>query len=115
METKDSSLFIQFFGDYPFIRVLDFLVENDVFDYSKKDICRNAGVSWNTLETFWEQLEEMHVVIPTRKVGKATLYKLNVQNSVVKQLLELDKKLMKANMEKVGKPIKTVAMIADSD
>lgn len=47
----NNSLFVEFFGDYPIIRVLDFLIENDVFDYSKKDICRNADVSWNTLET----------------------------------------------------------------
>ncbi len=111
----DPSLFVEFFGDYPYIRVLDFLLENDIFDYSKKDICRNADVSWNTLETFWNQLEEMHIVTHTRKVGKAEMYKLNAQNIIVKQLLELDKKLMKTSMEKIGKPVKTISMAADSD
>ena len=57
----DKSLFVEFFGDYPFIRVLDLLIENDIFDYSKKEICGNTEVSWNTLETFWEKIEEKKI------------------------------------------------------
>ncbi|MBU2476127.1 hypothetical protein KKG83_01515 [Candidatus Micrarchaeota archaeon] len=99
---KDKSLFVEFFGDYPIIRVLDFLIENDVFDYSRKDICRNADVSWNTLETFWNSLEERNIVDYTRKVGKASLYKLNTKSPIVEKLIELDNKLMKKSMEKIG-------------
>ncbi len=99
--TKDKSLFVEFFGDYPIIRVLDFLIENDIFDYSKKDIGRNADVSWNTLENFWSRLEETGVVTYTRKVGKAKMYKVNTKNQVVQQLIELDNKLMKNSMEKL--------------
>jgi len=99
---NEKSLFVEFFGDYPMIRVLDFLLENDVFDYSKKDICRNADVSWNTLETFWPNLEEMGIVKPTRKVGKAGMHKINANSPIVKQLAELDRKLVKKSMEKMG-------------
>ncbi|MDD5148016.1 MAG: hypothetical protein PHH08_00960 [Candidatus ainarchaeum sp.] len=98
---EDKSLFVEFFGDYPIIRVLDFLIENDIFDYSKKDIGKNANVSWNTLESFWNNLEETGVVTFTRKVGKAQMYKIDKKNSVVKQLIELDNKLMKNSMEKI--------------
>lgn len=100
--TEDKSLFVEFFGDYPIIRVLDFLIENDIFDYSKKDIGRNSAVSWNTLEGFWKKLEETGVVTFTRKVGKAQMYKINKKNPVVKQLIELDNKLMKNSLEKIG-------------
>jgi len=99
---EGKSLFVEFFGDYPVIRVLDFLIENDIFDYSKKDIGRNADVSWNTLENFWGKLEETGVVTYTRKVGKAKMYKVNTKNPVVKQLIELDNKLMKSSLEKIG-------------
>ncbi len=100
---KDNkSLFVEFFGDYPIIRVFDFLIENDIFDYSKKDICRNANVSWNTIENFWHKLEKDKVVIFTRKVGKADMYKLNTQNQIVKQLIDLDKKLVKKSLEEVA-------------
>ena len=99
---EDKSLFVEFFGDYPIIRVLDFLIENDIFDYSKKDICRNADVSWNTLEGFWKRLEKTRIVTYTRKVGKARMYKVDTKNPVVKQLIELDNKLMKNSLEKIG-------------
>lgn len=96
-----KSLFVDFFGDYPLIRVLDFLIENDNFDYSKKDIAKNSDVSWNTLETFWGRLEKDGIVSFTRKVGKASLYKLNKASPIVKQLIELDNKLMKKSMHQV--------------
>ncbi len=97
-----KSLFVEFFGDYPIIRVFDFLIENNIFDYSKKDICRAANVSWNTLETFWKKLEKKGVVVFTRKVGKARMYKLNAKNSLVKQLIELDNRLMEESIKAVG-------------
>ena len=76
----ESSLFLDFFGNYPLIRIFDFLIENDSFDYSKKDICKNARVSWNTLETFWAKLGKKGIVVSTRKVGKAGMYKINKKN-----------------------------------
>lgn len=109
---ENKSLFVEFFGDYPIIRVLDFLIENDVFDYSKKDICRNSDVSWNTLETFLGKLEQPNIVFYTRKVGKASMYKLNTKNPVVKKLIELDNKLMKKSMEKVGAKKEKVKAVA---
>ncbi|HLC92790.1 MAG TPA: hypothetical protein VJH23_03710 [archaeon] len=99
---SEKSLFVKFFGDYPAIRVIDFLLENDVFDYSKRDICRNSGVSWNTLETFWKNLEEAGIVEGTRRVGKAEMYRINSGSAVVKQLSELDKRLVRKSMEKIG-------------
>lgn len=99
---NEKSLFVKFFGDYPSIRVIDFLLENDAFDYSKRDICRNSQVSWNTLETFWENLEESGIAARTRKVGRAQMYKINSASPVVKQLAELDKRLVRKAMEKIG-------------
>ncbi len=110
----DPSLFVEFFGDYPYIRVLDFLLENDIFDYSKKDISRHANVSWNTLETVWGQLERMNVIVHTRKVGKAEMYKINEKNILVQQLMELNTKLLRYSLEKI-KPMRTTIVAADSD
>ncbi len=99
---KDESLFVEFFGNYPIIKVLDFLIENNIFDYSKKDICKNSDIFWNTLENFWEKLEGKKILTYTRKVGKASMYKLNTQNPIVKQLIEIDNSLMKKSIEKIG-------------
>jgi len=91
---KQKSLFIDFFGDYPIIRVLDFLIENEIFDYSRKDIAKYSDVSWNTLEKFFEKLLKMKIIIRTRKVGKSDMYKINLENPTVKKLIEMDKGLM---------------------
>jgi len=72
------------------MRVLDFLIENSIFDYSRKDICKETGVSWNTMKGFWGVLEKKQVVVFTRKVGRAKMFKLNEKNPIVKKLLSLD-------------------------
>ena len=98
---NDSSLFVEFFGDYPIIRVIDFLIENNLIDYSKKDICKNSNVSWNTLKSFWEKLEKEALVIHTRKVGKAKMYKLNKENQIVLGLIDLDTLLIKKSLQRI--------------
>jgi hypothetical protein len=109
MMMEDKSLFVEFFGDYPLIRVLDFLIEQEGFDYSEKEICKYANVSWNTLKTFWEKLVKTKIVVPTRKIGKVQMYKLNTENPIVKQLMELDNKLMKISLEEAEEKAKAYA------
>ncbi|MFQ6073057.1 MAG: hypothetical protein ACE5KT_10215 [Methanosarcinales archaeon] len=58
----EKSLFVEFFGDYPLIRVFDFLLENEVFDYTKKEIAKYSGVSWNTLETLIREIWKLESI-----------------------------------------------------
>jgi len=51
-----DSVFIDLFGDYPLIRILDFFLEEYLFDYSKTQVAELSGVSFNTLELFWNKL-----------------------------------------------------------
>jgi len=98
---EQKSVFIDFFGDYPIIKVLDFLIENEIFDYSKKDIAKYSEVSWNTLENFFDKMIKKEIIIRTRKVGKSEMYKLNLENPVVQKLIELDKKLILGSIKDV--------------
>jgi len=90
----EKSIFLNVFGDYPQIKVLDFLVENDIFDYSKTQIAELSGISFNTLETLWDRLLEEGIIKKTRKIGNSQMYQLNKEDPIVKMLLEIDKKLM---------------------
>ena len=83
METK--TIFLQIFGDSPILKVLDFLIINEDFDYSMTDIAAYSGVGYSTLKLFWAKLEESKIVKQTRIVGKAKMYRLNFDNSVVKK------------------------------
>jgi len=90
MNESCDSLFIKIFCSVPVIKILDFLLDNDVFDYSKTEIAEGAAISRTTLFTAWPKLEEAGLVISTREVGKAKMFKLNMENPIVEKLFELD-------------------------
>lgn len=97
----ERSLFVQTFGDTPYIRVIDFLMENDISDFSLQDICDHLGLARNTVSKVIETLLAMKIVKYTREVGRAKMIRINRENVVVQQLIELDFKLSKHYAEKV--------------
>ena len=86
---EEKTAFLQIFGDSPVLRVLDFLVVHEEFDYSMSDIAKLAGVGYSTLKLFWPKLENEKVVTPMRSVGKAKMYKLNSESQSVQQFKKL--------------------------
>ena len=90
MLPQEQSLFIQTFGDYPLIRVLDFLIYCRDFDYPITEIAKNAHVNFQTLKKIWSELERKHIVVSTRTLGGSVLYKINTANPVVKKIIELN-------------------------
>lgn len=94
---KEETVFIEIFGSNPVIKVLDFLITFQLYDYPLTEIAKNAGVSYSTLQTFWHKLEKNKIVIKTRRVGKSDLYKLNTDNPAIKQLIKLDWNLIKGS------------------
>jgi hypothetical protein len=93
MDTEDlgASLFMDVLEiKSPLLKVLDYLMDNKIFDYSKTDIARGAGISRATLFSIWPKLEAFCLVMPTREIGRAKMYKLNMDSPIVKKLIELD-------------------------
>ena len=87
---KEATIFIQTFGDYPLIRVLDFLLYSRDFDYPITEIARNSGVHFQTFQKLWPRLLKEKIVVATRVLTGITLYKVNIQHPVVKKLIELN-------------------------
>ena len=85
-----QSVFIKTFGNYPLIRIIDFLIYSRDFDYPITEITTNSNVNFQTLKKLWPKLEKDKIVIRTRELGGSDLYKLNVENTVVKKLIELN-------------------------
>ncbi|HLC85435.1 MAG TPA: hypothetical protein VJH22_06600 [Candidatus Nanoarchaeia archaeon] len=81
--------FLQVFGDTPTLRVLDFLLVNDDFDYSMTDIADLSGRGYSTLKLFWHTMESEGIVTLTRTIGNAKMYQLNSASPVVKKLKDL--------------------------
>ncbi|MCJ7450805.1 MAG: winged helix-turn-helix domain-containing protein [Candidatus Nanohaloarchaeota archaeon QJJ-9] len=67
-------------------QVLEFLMENPVMDYSKKDLAQETGVSRTTLYRRWPVIEDLGLVKETRKYQRTQLYKLNEESELVNLL-----------------------------
>src|SRR3989339_809308 len=100
---SDKSLFIEFMGDSPTIRVLDYLLTERDLDFSITDMAKNAGIGRSTLYRIWGNLIKNKIIMPTRTIGKAKLYKLNKDNFVIKKLIEIDDKLMLEDLKRRSK------------
>ena len=95
---KEESIFLEHVGDNPRMRILQYLIEGRDFDYTLTDML-NAGVSWGTLNMLVPKFAELGIIVKTRKIGRATLYKLNQNNVAVKQLIGLYDKLILENLD----------------
>ena len=80
-EDHEETLFLRTFGiKSPVFRILDILMDNKAYDYSKTDIAKGAGISRTTLSPAWVNLEKNGLVSETREVGRAKMYKLNLKS-----------------------------------
>src|SRR4030066_624574 len=77
------------FEDSTIAKLLDFLTLYKDFDYPKTEISKNSGVSWKTLYRLWPLLEKYNLVVKTRQIGRATLYKLNTESPIAHALNKL--------------------------
>jgi len=105
----ETSLFIEFMGDSPVIRVLDYLLTEREIDFSITDMAKNAGIGRATLYRIWDTLIKNKIIVFTREIGKAKLYKLNMENPRIKKLVELDNMLLLDSFNKVEQKVKVVA------
>ena len=96
-----ASLFLKAYGDNPKLRVLDFLLTFEDFDYSMKDIAKNSKVGYTSLKEFWDSLVKRNVVKQTRVVGKAKMYSLNKDNPEVKSFAKFYWTVTKLENDKI--------------
>lgn len=91
---EEPTLLIQFLGNNPTLRIIDFFLDNRT-DYSKKEMIEALGMSKTTFYKVWRQLEKFKVVIATRRYGKAQLFKINENSVIVRKLMILDLTLVR--------------------
>ena len=106
MKEQDNeivSIFVEYFGNSPYVKVLDFLIAGQEFDYSMTEVARGARVGWSAFTRIWEQLLKKEIIAPTRNIGNAKLFKLNKKNHFVIKLIKLDWELTKLETEKLDK------------
>jgi len=95
MEEESKSVFVEYFGGSPYIRVLDFLIAGQMFDYSMTEVARGAGVGWGSFTKIWIYLLKKNLIVQTRTIGNAKLFRLNKENPIVQKLIKIDWEITK--------------------
>lgn len=103
---KNETLLLKYLGPSPVLRIIDYFLDNPLSDFSKNEIVKNLGMGRVTFFKYWAELEKSDAVKMTRKIGRATLYKLDRENDVVKHLIKLDMTLARRVMEKTAEEYK---------
>lgn len=101
MESENQSIFVEYFGASPYVKVLDFLIDGQEFDYSMTEVAKGANVGWSAFTRIWNQLLNKEIIIPTRTIGNAKLFKLNTNNPFVEKLIKFDWELTKLETDKL--------------
>ena len=74
------------FGDYPLIRILDFLMYSRDFDYPITEIAKNANVNFQTLKKLWPKLNKVKELVPQNNIHVSEL-KIATDGSALAQRL----------------------------
>lgn len=112
--TMDETLFVKTFGNSPFIRMVDFFLDNKLFDFSKKEIIEELGMSKTTFYKYFPALLELGIITESRRFGKTKLYKLNLTNPIVKKLMEIEEYIIKPHVERDRRKVKIAKAVATS-
>jgi len=86
---EETTAFRELFGDTPKIRVLEYLLEGRELDHSIGDIAEGAGIDRVTLFRMWKNILKAEIIVPTRTIGNAKLFKINLENPRIRALGDL--------------------------
>jgi DNA-binding transcriptional ArsR family regulator len=89
---KYESILIKTLGNSPKLRIIDFFLDNPLFDFTKKEVIEALGMSKRTFYKYFPELEEYGIVKVSRRIGKAKLYKINLEHPRVSMVREYEKK-----------------------
>ena len=104
-----ESLFLKAYGDSPKLRVMEFLIAFQEYDYSMKEIAKNAEIGYTTLKEFWQDFIKRKIVRQTRIVGKAKMFRLNTENKEVQLFTKLYWMVVEKQTDKMLNPLKQFA------
>ena len=100
---EEKSFFVEYFGDLPRLRIIDFLIDNLAYDYSLVEIAKGARIAYTTLVEIFPDLIKKGIVKQTRKIGKSRMYQLNRENPAVEVILAVDMKISELGIKKMLK------------
>lgn len=88
-----GSILIRTLGDSPKLRIIDFFLDNPLFDFTKKEVIEALGMSKHTFYKHFRDIEECGIVGESRRIGRAKLYRLNLEHPLVRALREYERQM----------------------
>lgn len=88
-----KSILLKTFGDSPKLRIIDFFLDNPLFDFTKKEVIEALGMSKQTFYKYFPEIEEYNIVTVSRRIGRAKLYKINLEHPLVSMLRDYETKV----------------------
>ena len=88
-----QSILLKTLGESPKLRIIDFFMDNPLFDFTKKEVIEALGMSKQTFYKYFADVEEYGIVSTSRKIGRATLYKINPKHPLVSMLKDYETKV----------------------
>jgi DNA-binding transcriptional ArsR family regulator len=106
---KYESILIRTLGASPKLRIIDFFLDNPLTDFTKKEVIEALGMSKQTFYKYFPDLERDKIVKVTRKIGKAKLYRINLNHPLIEMLREYEKRISLeiAEKEKLTQKLQT--------
>lgn len=105
-----QSLLLKTLGESPKLKIVDFFMDNPYFDFTKKEVIEALGMSKQTFYKYFGDLEKYGIVTVSRRIGKASLYKINLKHPLVTMLrgyeMKLSLQIAEKELEKMKQPVK---------
>ncbi|RLJ04418.1 MAG: hypothetical protein DRP08_01760 [Candidatus Aenigmatarchaeota archaeon] len=78
------------FEDVPIVKIMDFLLDEPELDYSKTEIAKECKLNWKTVNKVFPKLIAFEILVESRVINRAKMYKLNKDSPVFKSLRQVD-------------------------
>lgn len=78
-----------YLGNKAEVKILEMFLDKMPETMFKLAVEKEKGIGHRTLLEAWERLENRNIIRPARRVGRATLYALNMESKVVQKIKEL--------------------------
>ena len=95
----EISIFVRTLGGCSTARVLEYLITSRELPVHQSDVIRNSKVSKVTVIKVWKEMIKNGLIEYDRTIGKAMLYKLNIEDLKVKKLIDLYNVCLKQEAE----------------
>ncbi|MDO9538017.1 MAG: nucleotidyltransferase domain-containing protein [Thermoplasmata archaeon] len=86
------------FGSKAKVKILRALASNPDYDIALEDVARNSGLALGTVHPAIKDLAAARIVL-TRRAGRSTLYKINVNHLLYAQIVSLFTRELNAHRE----------------